>query len=275
MSAAAQISDLITPEALGYTGRIFTIATIYPIAVSYHRPFKTKRTGGFWTDYDLPAAPMEGPPKTIQVSDGLQHEHVAAKTWNNFPITAESIAKDVVRNARETVLGSSVGLGPGVWICAGAVPTDAEIARERTRQMLWFRWLIADGDTNWYTEGRRNQTTDLHRAAAEWMHVDPRNHEWVHLQTRGEVKPCVFCRSQIDGGAAVCPNCQNVVDAALYEELKKVAGVIAKDRASLEADIKAAGIEAPPAPDADTILDATAQESTPGPVRPPVPVIRK
>lgn len=156
--------------------------------------------------YYLPAAP-KGKYSTLLVHDTFawnRNWHADAFELFQAPISAASVAENLIQRWSNGLIGTKDGLGPGIMICAGLEPTPEEIDVVNQRQSDYFSSLINEADTLF---GREEFTaiTDTHRLAADWMGVNDR--EWAKPITRVEMRACPACAEQIRGAAKVCRWC--------------------------------------------------------------------
>ena len=88
-----------------------------------------------------------------------------------FTITPREIAADIVQD-----LGDH-----GVFLCAGAEPSDEELAQARARRDAWYKQLVADADEMWARGHSYREISDMHRRAAAAMGLE---REWAYVPQR-------------------------------------------------------------------------------------------
>jgi hypothetical protein len=137
-----------------------------------------------------------------------------------YKITAREIAEDI---AREINGDSGEGSFHGVFVAAGDLPTEAELADARQRLEEFQRRLVAAADLEWERTKNPMFITDLERRAARQLGLEK---PWLY-----DAKPladCPVCGEKIKPGVAVCRSCGAILDrdrAAQY-------GIVAPERKS-------------------------------------------
>lgn len=140
------------------------------------------------------------------------------KRTMEYRITAREIAEDI---AREINSDSGEGSFHGVFVAAGAAPTEAELADARRRLEDFQRRLVAAADLEWERTKNPMFITDLERRAARQLGQEK---PWLY-----DPKPlaeCPVCAEKIKHGVAVCRSCGAILDrekAAQY-------GLVAKEQ---------------------------------------------
>ena len=128
------------------------------------------------------------------------------KRTMEFAISAREIAEDL---AREINNDSGEGSFHGVFVSAGAEPTDAELADAQRRLDEFHRKLVAAADLEWERSHNPMFITDLDRRAARELKLDK---PWLY-----DPKPqedCPACAEKIKPGVAVCRSCGAILDRA-------------------------------------------------------------
>src|SRR5260370_4658664 len=113
-----------------------------------------------------------------------------------YRITAREIAEDV---AREINGDSGEGSFHGVFVAAGDLPTEAELADARHRLEEFQRRLVAAADLEWERTKNPMFITDLERRAARQLGLEK---PWLY-----DPKPladCPVCAEKIKPGVAGC-----------------------------------------------------------------------
>jgi hypothetical protein len=126
------------------------------------------------------------------------------KRTMEYHITAREIAEDI---AREINNDSGEGSFHGVFVAAGAAPTEAELADARRRLEEFQRRLVAAADLEWERTKNPMFITDLERRAARQLGVEK---PWLY-----DPKPlaeCPVCAEKIKHGVAVCRSCGAILD---------------------------------------------------------------
>jgi len=147
-----------------------------------------------------------------------------------YRITAREVAEDI---ARELNGDSGEGSFHGVFVAAGEMPTEGELADARRRLEEFHRRLVAAADLEWERTHNPMFITDLERRAARQLGLEK---PWLY-----DSKPlaeCPVCAEKIKHGVAVCHSCGAILDrekAAQYglgvpEKLRRD-GSLSQDRA--------------------------------------------
>jgi len=121
-----------------------------------------------------------------------------------YRITAREVAEDI---ARELNGDSGEGSFHGVFVAAGEVPTEGELADARRRLEEFHRRLVAAADLEWERTHNPMFITDLERRAARQLGLEK---PWLY-----DSKPlaeCPVCAEKIKHGVAVCRSCGAILD---------------------------------------------------------------
>ncbi|MGB2623424.1 MAG: hypothetical protein WA857_15450 [Candidatus Acidiferrum sp.] len=122
----------------------------------------------------------------------------------DYHITAREVAEDI---AREINGDSGEGSFHGVFVAAGEMPTEGELADARRRLEEFHRRLVALADLEWERTRNPMFITDLERRAARELKLEK---PWVY-----DSKPlaeCPVCAEKIKHGVAVCKSCGAILD---------------------------------------------------------------
>jgi hypothetical protein len=115
-----------------------------------------------------------------------------------FSISAREIADDLLQDLHDH----------GVFVCAGARPTQEELAAATARRDAYYHRLIAEGDTLWARGHSFREISDLHRRAAMAIGAE---REWAYVPMR--LSDCPACGEKVKAGVAVCRHCGAILDA--------------------------------------------------------------
>jgi hypothetical protein len=114
-----------------------------------------------------------------------------------FAISAREIADDLVQDLQDH----------GIFVCAGARPTDSELTAAAARRDAYYHRLIAEGDTLWARGHSFREISDMHRRAALSIGVE---REWAYVPMR--LVDCPACGEKLKPGVAVCKHCGAILD---------------------------------------------------------------
>ena len=124
----------------------------------------------------------------------------------DFPISAREIADDLSREINSDAGDASYF---GVFVCAGEVPTEAELDRARHRLEEFYKKQVFIADQEWERTHNYMVITDVQRRAARGLGLEK---EWSY-----EPKPlvdCPACGEKVKPGVAVCRACGAILDRA-------------------------------------------------------------
>src|ERR1700736_1390553 len=142
------------------------------------------------------------------------------KRTMEYRITAREIAEDL---AREINGDSGEGSYHGVFVAAGEMPSEGELADARRLLEEFHRRLVAAADLEWERTHNPMFITDLERRAARELGQEK---PWLY-----DPKPLADCpgfAEKIKAGVAVCRSCGAILDrekAAQYGLVAKEASV--------------------------------------------------
>ena len=143
------------------------------------------------------ASPQHGEPFALTPIHGcLGVMDLGDKRTMEYRITAREIAEDI---AREINGDSGEGSYHGVFVAAGAAPTESELAEASRRLQEFQRRLVATKNPMFIT--------DLERRAARHLGLEK---PWLY-----DPKPladCPVCAEKIKPGVAVCRSCGAILD---------------------------------------------------------------
>jgi len=119
-------------------------------------------------------------------------------------LTAQEIAEDLVREINGD---SGEGSYHGVFVAAGPVPTEDELAEARKKLEAFQQRLVDAADLEWERSHNMMFITDLERRAARELRLEK---PWLY-----DPKPmadCPACGEKIRPGVAVCRTCGAILD---------------------------------------------------------------
>jgi hypothetical protein len=114
-----------------------------------------------------------------------------------FTISAREIAEDLLQDLHDH----------GVFLCAGARPSDEELKTATARRDAYYHQLVAEGDAMWARGHSFREISDLHRRAAITLGVE---REWAYIPNR--MAECPACGEKVKVGVAVCKHCHAILD---------------------------------------------------------------
>lgn len=208
--------------------RVSLIVSIFPADLGPERRpnFRGNTTGG---DFRLAAytdPEYKARPQILEITD--MHEAVSYGSIVGSITTlwrADLIAADIARGFASGHLGSSPTAVPGVWVIddperdeSGEWIIDPIVFAEyRQKQDKMFLNLVNLARKS-HRDGRHENITALMREAARFLKIE--GEEWQDQPTSAGRKFCPFCQSAISAKAAICPQCNQVVDQAEMNRIK-------------------------------------------------------
>jgi hypothetical protein len=115
-----------------------------------------------------------------------------------FVISAREIAEDLLQDL----------LDHGIFVCAGARPSEEELVAATSRRDAYYHRLVGDGDTMWARGHSFREISDLHRRAAIALGIE---REWAYVPAR--MMECPACGEKVKPAVAVCRYCSAILDA--------------------------------------------------------------
>jgi len=115
-----------------------------------------------------------------------------------FTISAREIAEDLLQDLHDH----------GIFVCAGARPSEDELAAATGRRDGFYQRLLTDADTMWARGHSFREISDLHRRAAIALGVE---REWAYVPSR--MTDCPACGEKVKPAVAVCRHCHAILDA--------------------------------------------------------------
>lgn len=190
-----------------------TIISVYPLPLELSLMHEGTKI------YRIDAAPKDGYSKLVVLDTFATCKNFSSGALYPAPVPASVVADNLIQAWTKGRVGTSQDsqLGPGILICAGPEPTEAEVASAKELQTAYFRKLVNDADASFSKEGSLNISDD-HRMAAEWMGTKDR--KWAQPITPAETKRCPACAEEIKAAALICRFCNTNIRKFLEEEAK-------------------------------------------------------
>lgn len=148
--------------------------------------------------YHIPACPKGEPCALLLIASRGDALDLGDNRRFPFIISARDIAEDLLQGL----------LDHGVFVCAGAQPTEEELTVATARRDAYYHRLVADGDTMWARGHSFREISDLHRRAAIALGIE---REWAYVPAR--MTECPACGEMVKPAVAVCKHCSAILDA--------------------------------------------------------------
>jgi ribosomal protein L32 len=114
-----------------------------------------------------------------------------------FTISAREIAEDLIQNL----------VVHGVFVCAGARPTESEVAAASARRQSWYQDLVSEADAMWARGHSYREISDMHRRAALSLGIE---RDWAFVPH--QLMDCPACGEKVKPHVALCKHCGAVLD---------------------------------------------------------------
>lgn len=212
-----------------------------------YRPIGTEGSGGFGTKFLLAAAPKGGY-ATVTVPN-MEEDYKASYEARRTPIyedtTGDKVASCLVDEWCGATPFAAIG-NIGVFICRdndkiengrvvepATAPSERELREARASLSRYCdRVCLAAIDLD--RQGKRSEIQRGHIECAEYL---GRKYGWMERGTDiNEMSKCPLCRTDIEVGCAVCPNCKNTINAKAFAEFQRGEREIAEGIARLAAE---------------------------------------
>jgi hypothetical protein len=193
--------NITTTAASGLRGKLVvdtratsdTAATLTIASIS-SQDWYISRTHGV---YHIPACAKGGPYSLLLVTSRGDAIDLGDNRRFPFTISARDIAEDLLQDLQDH----------GVFVCAGARPTQEELSVVTARRDEFYQRLVSDGDTMWARGHSFREISDLHRRAAISLGAE---REWAYVPVR--MADCPACGEKVKPGVAVCRHCRAILD---------------------------------------------------------------
>lgn len=197
-----------------------TVASLCPWPVWIERPHFTR-----CNKFHIPAVPKGSAPATLTIHDDIQWgKIISAAPSVSYTILGEEIAADFVLHTAKNGPFMSEDAHAAVWMCDGTEPSKEEIERETLALRKYCGVVVeyADDLDRRRAAGEPNvpKITDRMRDACRYLDL---KRGWL-TELINTSTSCVFCTKTIPAHAIKCPECNEVVNRAKYDELKKNGG---------------------------------------------------
>lgn len=198
---------------------VATVISLLPVPIHERKP------GLYPGTYQIPAAKERGDINTLIIQEGIHYVPQLDHPPYKAITPPGEIAKAVVGDYIESVLGRDEDAEPGLFWTFGEYSPDLamielkdEIHDASVKQNRWFVNLVRIGDTEWARNpNNHNVITDLMRHAAKSLGLDK---EWLIDIENIALIYCPACRTSISSKAVVCGSCGCVVNKEAYSKLE-------------------------------------------------------
>lgn len=185
-----------------------TIVSIYPREIVENKP------GVYPSFFTVPAGSFDKP-SYFYVEDGVQYVTIPLKSERDpgrtikMIVPADEIAKSIVEDYCNSLLGSGNGARPGLkWFPAPITDAGKKVLEEmRQAQNNWYANLVKIADDDWFKFHNHRTISDLQIMAAKTLGLEK---EWA-IEPQAP-KLCPVCFTSVHDKAIICPSCKVVMD---------------------------------------------------------------
>lgn len=194
-----------------------TVVNFLPLALEEKKPSLIPER------YYIPAGTKQLP-GILHVKDGRSTLYIRDGRTFPVPEPGETIAKSLCDDYKYSLLEADEEACPALFFVIGKHSANDiitkfkdEVDEVRRKQSKWFVKLVKRADDDWSTWKQHRMITDIQRYAAEQLGMI--NKEWYHTVEPTEFTKCPACSKMVEATAAICHNCQFVVNPARAKEL--------------------------------------------------------
>ncbi len=144
----------------------------------------------------------------------------------HVPVAAEALANDLVRSLLDAMIECERGVAePAIFYVPGDIaPLEVkskfpeEVRSALNKQNVWCIRLVKKADDEWQKYRQHKFITDTQRWACKKLNF---KREWESVSAAAplELKDCQWCGTKILTNVAMCPNCKQIVNQALFDSL--------------------------------------------------------
>lgn len=150
------------------------------------------------------------------------HERIAQVI--QVPIFSASLAKSIVNNYCQAVLGAAANARPGLFWVSGVKTSEdvlklhkKELDKAKEMQHQWYLNLVQMADIDWArTNGNPRAVPGSAKVAAEQLKLDK---PWMKDFNTIKMGDCPACGSKRATQYPVCANCKTIIDPAAFKAL--------------------------------------------------------
>lgn len=191
-----------------------TIVSLIPFDIHEQKPL-------YPGDFFIPAV-KDGDIEVLVIGDSVSFSYIDEHRGTmKIPVPSEEIAKAVVNDYENSQLARTAENGPGIFFVPGEHTKQEiklkfrdEVTKYRNRQVRWFTSLVKAADDTWEKTRQHKTISDIERYAANYLNLD---RAWL---ISPQMTKCVACKTTVEEGAVICPNCRAVLNKEAYEKLQ-------------------------------------------------------
>lgn len=191
--------------------------------------FSAHKPGVVPSEVRIPAA---GPDdfNILVIGDAITHDYLDSDRGHRpRRIPADEMAESIVFDYWSHLLHVEADSRPGIaWISGELTKEDIKkrygniIKELREIQTSWFKKLVAIADDDWTHSRAHRMITDQQRHAAKALNLEK---EWNFIpEATGHMIACPACMRQVNSEAAVCENCNAILNEEKARKFKFIGG---------------------------------------------------
>ena len=202
-----------------------TIASLVPF------PIREEKPGLIPSTFEIPASDMKYP-MTLTVGTARHYVYLD-QDRGSLPVRTAST--EVAESVVVDYIASQQRVGPDAQPAIFWVPGDKnpdqilienhkEITDVLRKQSNWFTLVCQQADDDWAKYHRHTVVSDIQRKMAQILGWNPEQHEWMAPDVTAVGIRCPACGTLALMGAAVCSQCQCILDPERYSTLQFAKG---------------------------------------------------
>lgn len=146
------------------------------------------------------------------------------------PTSPDEVAEAICFDYMKGQMGLEIGVAePGIFWVQGdytdpkshpelLATAQAEFKTANTKQLEWFKRLVADADDAWSKFHRRGMISNVQKIAAAKLKLD---REWLlEAEVQAAMSECPVCYTKVHPRAIICRECKTILDEKAYAERK-------------------------------------------------------
>ena len=202
-----------------------TVVSLVPFDIREEKP------GLIPNSFFLPASDMKVP-QVLKIGTARHYVYLD-QDRGHLPVRNPSteVAASIVRD----YITSQLRVGPDsqpalFWVPDVKMPSqimaeNADLVKEALKkQITWFTLVCQQADDDWTKYHRHTVVSDVQRKMARLLGWSPEQHEWMTSDLITTGIRCPACGTLGVPGAAVCAQCQCVLDSERYKNLQFAKG---------------------------------------------------
>ena len=202
-----------------------TVVSLVPFDIREEKP------GLIPNSFHLPASDMKTP-SVLSVGTSRHYVYLD-QDRGHLPVrtpsteVARSIVNDYITAQQRVTPDAHPALFwvPGAKAASTIIKDHADLITENLlAQSIWFVSVCQQADDDWQKYRRHTVVSDIQRKMAQILGWNPEQHEWMSPNVTSIGIRCPACGTLAMMGAAVCSQCQCILDPEKYKSLQFAKG---------------------------------------------------